>query len=285
MRQTRIGEAMRSTGKLFEKALIGELVQQGYSISRHDAALDHDAKLDFVINRFPGNIMHHQVGVQVTIGEINNVKKMQEFVAIHSGRYRNGIQRSVYMQADENLDLDSGGHVIGTAITQFQFDRRFASERVIGVEIGEDLSYALFSLSDRIASAAKDQVAANLASVPTSKPTIAPITTSPLAASKSDHSPAVAGTQKLALEGRVTYWIPDESGYGFILAQDNETYYLHANAVADHRLRDALNVITERSRYPLQEAVEFEPGFKNKSTDSYKPAKNVRFATGKPFIS
>jgi hypothetical protein len=89
---------MKSTGKLFEKALIGELLQQGFLISRQDAALDHDAKLDFVIHRFPGSIMHHQVGVQVTVGELNNVKKMQEFVAVHSGRYEKGVQRSVYMK-------------------------------------------------------------------------------------------------------------------------------------------------------------------------------------------
>jgi hypothetical protein len=86
---------MNRKGTLFESALIGELIQQGFHIPRRDAALDHDAKLDFVIHRFPGSIMHHQIGVQLTIGEQNNVKKMQEFLAVHSGSYQKGVQRSM----------------------------------------------------------------------------------------------------------------------------------------------------------------------------------------------
>jgi hypothetical protein len=87
------------------------------------------------------------------------------------------------------------------------------------------------------------------------------------------------------LEGKLTYWIPEESGYGYILGQDNETYYLHFNSVAEDRLRGILQSIQLRSRYPIEDSLEFEPGTKSKQSDKYPPAKNVRIATGKPRVA
>ncbi len=273
----------KSTGKLFEKALIGELLQQGFLIPKQDATLDHDAKLDFVIHRFPGSIMHHQVGVQITVGEPNNLKKMQEFYGVHSGRYEKGVQRSVYLQADKDLDLDGGAYVIGSAITQFQFDRRFANERVIGIEVGEDLSYGLFSLKERISAIFNEQ------SSPVTAPTVlvaGPQVLNGPSTSTSNLRPKIntKGASKATLEGNLTYWMPDD-GYGFILAQDGETYYLHFNSVADDKLRAILNTVLHRTRYPLKEILEFEPEAKRSPSDNYPPAKNVRLATGKPFAN
>jgi hypothetical protein len=283
---------MNRKGSLFERALVGDLVQQGFQIPRRDAALDHDAKLDFVIHRFPGSIMHHQIGVQITIGEQNNVKKMQEFLAVHSGPYQKGVQRSIYIQVDEDLDLlGGGGHVIGAAITQFQFSRDLAAERVIGLEVEEDLSYKLFSIKERIAS----EVARNTASASGNTPPQASspnvLTASRPAAAKSLPPAFSHGVAPLAtlhhtnsvLEGQLTYWIPEEAGYGYVLGQDNETYYLHFNSIADDRLRSLLQGVQMRARYPLEQAVEFQPGTKNRPADKYCPAKNVRLATGKPF--
>jgi cold shock CspA family protein len=285
--------SMNRKGSLFERALVGDLVQQGFQIPRRDAALDHDAKLDFVIHRFPGSIMHHQIGVQVTIGEPNNVRKMQEFLAVHSGPYQKGIQRSIYMQIDEDLDLvGGGGHVIGAAITQFQFSRELVSERVIGLEVEEDLSYRLFSIKDRIASeaakhngspmTAQSQSAAAPATpaIP-AKAQVGKAVPTTAAASPSQTSPQL--TQPGVLEGQLTYWIPEEAGYGYVQGQDGETYYLHFNSIADDRLRSLLLGVQMRARYPLEQSLEFQAGSKNRQTDKYRPAKNVRLATGRPF--
>lgn len=282
---------MNRKGSLFEKALVGDLVQQGFQIPRRDAALDHDAKLDFVIHRFPGSIMHHQIGVQVTIGEPNNVKKMQEFLAVHSGPYQKGIQRSVYVQVDEDLDLvGGGGHVIGAAITQFQFSRDLVSERVIGLEVEEDLSYRLFSIKERIASevAKHNDSSVTPQSQSATTPTVLGMQAKPQVSRHS--SPTTASAQASShltlpgvVEGQLTYWIPEEAGYGYIQGQDGETYYLHFNSIADDRLRSLLLGVRMRARYPLEQPLEFQSGSKNRPTDKYRPAKNARLATGKPF--
>jgi hypothetical protein len=279
---------MNRKGMLFESALVGDLIQQGFHIPRRDAALDHDAKLDFVIHRFPGSIMHHQIGVQLTIGEQNNVKKMQEFLAVHSGSYQKGVQRSMYLQADEDLDLRAGGgHVIGAAITQFQFSRDMVSERVIGLEVEEDFSYKLFSIKERIASEVARQTASVPApAIPASRAPLIPGPVAPIAkgtrlSSLRGTTPVMPQLSKL-LEGKLTYWIPEDSGYGYVLGQDNETYYLHFSSIADDRLRGILQSVQHRSRYPIEESLEFEPGTKGKTSDKYPPAKNVRIATGKP---
>jgi hypothetical protein len=281
---------MNRKGTLFESALIGELIQQGFHIPRRDAALDHDAKLDFVIHRFPGSIMHHQIGVQLTIGEQNNVKKMQEFLAVHSGSYQKGVQRSMYLQADEDLDLRAGGgHVIGAAITQFQFSRDMVSERVIGLEVEEDFSYKLFSIKERIAAEVERRTALTSAPAASAPPAsaapspIAPIAKGTSLSSLRAIAPVVSQLSML-LEGKLTYWIPEDSGYGYVLGQDNETYYLHFSSIADDRLRGILQSVQQRSRYPIEDSLEFEPGTKTKSSDKYPPAKNVRIATGKPLV-
>jgi hypothetical protein len=150
------------------------------------------------------------------------------------------------------------------------------------VEVGEDLSYSLFSLPERISSTVTAQMPTVVPQVLSTKPSGTPTAIAGSIISK----PPIASNGAFlssALEGKITYWVPEEAGYGYLLAQDNQTYYLHFNAISDDRLRGILNSIPQRTRYPLQESIEFEPGTKSRPSDNYPPAKNVRLATGKPF--
>jgi hypothetical protein len=179
--------------------------------------------------------------------------------------------------------------VIGAAITQFQFSRDMVSERVIGLEVEEDFSYKLFSIKERIAAEVERRTAPASAPAASTPPAsavpspIAPIAKGTSLSSLRAIAPVVSQLSKL-LEGKLTYWIPEDSGYGYVLGQDNETYYLHFSSIADDRLRGILQSVQQRSRYPIEDSLEFEPGTKTKSSDKYPPAKNVRIATGKPLV-
>lgn len=262
-------------GKLFERALVGELLQQGFVIPRNTAELDYDAKLDFVITRFPGNLIHHSVGVQITVGEFNNVPKMQTFLSVHSGKYKEGVQRCLFIQADKDLDLAGGGaSVIGAALTQFQFSRDMVKTRLMGLDVSIDLSYEFFLIDERITEFAKQKKeAAHAQAESATKPASGQL------------SPARVKTENSGtgfrniLEGEITFWDP-VGGFGYIAGQDNATYYLHVNSVSSDQLRGLLQVVGEKTRYPIKETVEFEPGEKVKSTYSHRPAKNVRIALG-----
>ncbi len=261
-------------GKLFERALVGELLQQGFVIPRNTAELDYDAKLDFVITRFPGNLIHHSVGVQITVGEFNNVPKMQTFLSVHSGKYKEGVQRCLFIQADKDLDLAGGGAaVIGAALTQFQFSRDMAKTRLMGLDVSIDLSYEFFLIDERITEFAKQKEEATHARMESVAMSTA-IQPSP-AHVKIDNANAAV---RNILEGELTFWDP-VGGFGYIAGQDNATYYLHVNSISSDQLRGLLQAVSEKTRYPIKETVEFESGEKVKSTYSHKPAKNVRIAS------
>jgi hypothetical protein len=74
------GIRMNRKGRLFESALIGELIQQGFKIQKSDAELDHAAKLDFVIHRFPGSIMHHQFVYSLPSVNITMLRRCRSFM-------------------------------------------------------------------------------------------------------------------------------------------------------------------------------------------------------------
>jgi hypothetical protein len=266
-------------GRMFEKLIKLELQEQGFELASADV-FDHVVKLDFVVRRFPHNLVHHSVGVQITVGEPNNKAKMSEFVSVHSGNYKDGVDRCLYMQVDSETDIEQGlSHLIGAIITQFQFDTVHRNSRILGVEIQKDLSYSFFSLNERVAQG----VAGTTAPVVQPAPVTTAVKGTPVV------QPAIAGlnialrksnTQVLTrLEGEVTGYNPIKQE-GFIAAMDGNTYWFHFFAVSDDELRQELQALPAESSYAftIAKKVELEPGVKQKSTDKYPPAKNVAIA-------
>jgi hypothetical protein len=192
-----------------------------------DEGLDHNHKLDFILQRLPENPAYVTTGVQITLN-LDNAFKMNEFFEIN---HRIPVTpRAVYMELGDGVDLERGGGLaVLLALGDFALNRKMRSEKIGGVRIHSDMTYEFFNLEEKIKELRKPvfKTAPVVSPVVTPKPvTQAAVVSAVSAAQQISNSlkTNIAGT----MAGVLDHWISGD-GYGFIIGQSGDSYFIHRN--------------------------------------------------------
>jgi hypothetical protein len=196
-----------------EDRVIAFLERNGFVVL-HDRALDHEFKIDFVVQSFPDNLSFDSIGVQLTCF-LDNREKMKAFLDASAGRRK--FRRCLYLEIEQGVDLEREGRaMLMTVLMNVQFNRACAAAGVLGARIFADGGYELYNLAERMKKLEAPPAAA--------APVPAPGKPAPFVRS--------------ARTGVLTQYHPDK-GFGFITAAGTD-YFFHIGAVNDPNLRDEL---------------------------------------------
>jgi hypothetical protein len=227
------------------------LLERNNFVILHDRTLDHEFKIDFVVQSFPDNLSFESIGVQLTCF-LDNREKMQAFLDACATRRK--FRRCLYLEIEQGVDLEREGRaMLMTVLMNVQFNRTCAAAGILGARIFADGGYELYNLAERMKKLAS----------PLATPAPVPVPGRP--------APFV----RTAKTGVLTQFHPDK-GFGFISAAGTD-YFFHIGAVNDPNLRDELaelprwNGVAELSR----EVVFLDMGVTRK--DATRPeARDVR---------
>jgi hypothetical protein len=244
-----------------EDRICSALEAYGCTIQK-DLILDHQHKIDFVVIRFPDNPAFYAMGVQVT-ANLDAIDKQQSFIEANAGA--RVTPRSVYLELSENVDLEAGGcRLILTVLMQFQFDKAYANERIVGVRIHDDLTYQFYDLTGRVKQLREREEQrrkAQEAAVESARPRTPLVSTA-----------AAPGL----MEGTLYAYLPHKR-FGFIQTDGRGTFYIYIESIVDPALRAELESLPPTG-FPahVEIAVTFTDAGRTRPDAKYPEAKNVR---------
>ncbi len=244
------------------------------------------------------------MGVQVTT-MTGNMQKLQEFVSVHASEYK-VVDKAVYLEVDGALDFEKGvGHLISSALSDFQFNAARLSESIAGIKINRDMTYTLYDVALMLASLARGEMQGRaVATAATNGMVIHPSTAASTTASTATSSvssvvrsappSAVADLADAArelknamedttkpverpkLQGFINAYYRTKD-HGFITSQTGDAYFFALNGVADGLLRDKLLALPSIEwAASVDGTIEFEVAGKTRPNARYPEAKVLR---------
>jgi len=251
----------RSLGGLdLQTTIAGHLQKMKFRIQEEDE-WDHNNKIDFVVTKFPNYPKSVSLGIQIT-ARCNDKQKLAEFVTKNepSGGCITVADKALYLEIESNVDINRGGaDLVASVLYSYQFDEQYADTKVFAAQIlakTDSLAYRFYDPHKNLATQTNTPIA-------------------DLQSARNQLSKAL-GNGKIDLEGKFHSYFP-EKGYGFILAQDGSTYFLHLAEVSDPALTRYLDSMKKLpGKAPLNYQVLFEDGGKTRNDTAYRTARNVR---------
>lgn len=257
-------------------AICGYLKDMGFRVMTEEE-WDHAYKLDFLISRFPKYPKTVSVGVQIT-SRLNDEGKRAEFVVKNTpGDGRITVaDRALYLEWDERVQLNKGGaELVSHALSAFHFDSRFADTKVWAVRIfARDDAFG-YIFYDPLQPPKTAEFSPLITNVP-KRPAVANLN------GAASNLKRVLGGKVGELEGRLhSLFLGSASSYGFISAQDGQTYHFKVSDITDSELRESISVFQgSAGKTSVNFEVIFDDHGKTRTDVLYRSAKNVRLLFG-----
>lgn len=233
---------------------------------------DHAHKLDFLISRFPKYPKVVSIGCQIT-SRLNDGGKRAEFVARNTpGDGRVTVaDKAIYLEWDERVQLNKGGaELVAQILSAFHFDESFADKKVWAARIyARDDAYG-YIFYDPLQPPKTSEFIPLVTNVP-KRPAMPNLNGAAINLKRA------LGGQVAELEGKLHSIFVANTGYGFISAQDGQTYHFKLTDISDQGLLDSIRVFEGTAgKIAVNFQVIFEDHGKTRADVVYRSAKNIR---------
>jgi len=113
-----------------------------------DLRLDIRYKLDIMVHKFKGVDKVTPIGLQLTTRRHDAIK---QDIFLRVQEESSVVPKAAYIEIYPKVDIKQGAAtVVSSALMSFIFDRKYQSQKVIGIRIYADLTYEFFSLRENI---------------------------------------------------------------------------------------------------------------------------------------